>query len=162
MKIQEFKTSKFYGFGALVPQDAIETYPNKPSVVLFKDNDLVYFPKEGDGKLIYRLGKGEFKIIGIQTEITEEQAKEIVDDYRGTKMFHNYLFNGSNHHFVAFNTAIESFNSLMQKLEMYSENPYREKLYCDLDTAIDLGGRLEQWQQAQYRTGKWLIIQKIR
>lgn len=71
MKIQEIKTSKFDGFGALVPEDAIETYPNKPSVVLFKDNDLVYFPKEGDGKLIYRLGKGEFKIARSYDEFWE-------------------------------------------------------------------------------------------
>lgn len=64
------------------------------------------------------LPKGNWQFINTCKDITEEQAKEFVDAYRDTKMFHNYLFNGSNHHLVAFNSALQAFQSLLQANEI--------------------------------------------
>lgn len=115
MNIQEFKTSKGEFLGVLVPEDT-ESWIN-PYLPTFLHVGHIH----GDAFSI-QLPKGfEYKIIGIQTEMTEEQAKEVVEEqpyYDPTEplcpipFYKNY---GLGHYKQ---TALESFNSLMQKLEI--------------------------------------------
>lgn len=107
--MQEFKTSKGEFIGVLI----------NPSLTKF---DIKYSYLRGYDKFgIYdtvKLTDGfDYKIIGIQTEITEEQAKEIVDDI-SIGLYVDYLTEVDFGKKRRFDTALESFNSLMQKLWM--------------------------------------------
>lgn len=111
--IQEFKTSKGEFLGVLVPDDF--------ESAILEDDGITIWQKEKKGSWVnYKsLPKGQYKIIGIQTEITEEQAKEIVDsdDDYGVVMYQNYA-TASMQYCDEQLTSLESFNSLMQKLEI--------------------------------------------
>lgn len=105
MKLQEIKTSKFDGFGVLIPEDA-------ELIGRMDDEFWSYFSKsKGWGKFPL---KGQYKIIGIKTEITEGQAKEVVKFIGHPWCAYEDFLNKHNW----FSTALESFNSLCQKLEM--------------------------------------------
>lgn len=147
MKLQEIKTSKFDGFGVLVPEDSQHYWINENDMFL----NIRYSFKNSNYKgseLVAAEKANKYKIIGISSELTEEQAKEIVDE---TNEFGINMFTDGRFSFV---TALESFNSLMQSLEMYSDNPLGNNPY-KMDVVQS------EWQQAQQRTGRWLIIKKL-
>lgn len=116
--IQEIKTSKFDGFGVLVPDDAhsFEIITN----VVEGGKHICFLRGNPDYECNYTANlpdAGQYKVIGIQTEMTEEQAKDIVDSFD--------LFGGINVGYSNYtqnepvlDTSLESFNSLMQKLEI--------------------------------------------
>jgi hypothetical protein len=112
--IQEFKTSKGEFLGVLVPDDARD-------ICLKQDIDVVEYYSDkyldGETNTWVTLPKGTWKIVGIQTEITEEQANEIVDESIHTGLFAHYVKDIPVNTYC-YKNAFESFNSLMQKLEI--------------------------------------------
>lgn len=121
-----------------VPDDA---YDFK---VLDKIDILIYETKVYKGVFgglgDYRMLKSDgFDYIGLTSEVTEEQAKMMVDKFYRGYNYNNYL-NGK-----IFDTALDSFKSLMQHLQVYEVNPFLvEPLYT----------------RAESRTGKWIVLFK--
>lgn len=182
MNIQEFKTSKGEFASILLPDLFVNAIISMGYLICKVHNTgnwistddienpikcIEYIQKhkpEKDYKdVAIKLPTGEWVKIGVQTEITEEQAKDIVPceligGIGGIGMqwlYPDYTASMND----GFESALESFNSLMQSLEMYSENPYTHpsKLYT-----IGYNKNKQLWKEAQSRTGKWLIIQKIK
>lgn len=113
MKKVEFKTSKGEFLGVLVPDEAYDFELNYcGDRVLYANDD-----SEAPFPLYITLPKGQYKIIGIQTEITEEQATIVVDQSINTGLFAHYV-KGIPVNTYCYKTSLESFNSLMQKLEI--------------------------------------------
>lgn len=102
-----------------------------------------------------------FKIIGLTTEITEEHAKMIVDTCNELE------FNG-----VAYNdyqttsihdTALDSFKSLMQHLQIYDVNPLGEFPTLPNFKRLPISmveRKQDRWKEAQQRTGRWIVLFK--
>ena len=101
--------------------------------------------------------KGEFLLVdaiekpnintGIKlSEITEEQASEIVDKVMNNQHFQNYNFKSYNDRWVK--TAIESLHSLLKSKGIHLfENPYG-KWYSDFENA----NQELDWQLAEQKT----------
>lgn len=97
-----------------------------------------------------------FQIIGLTSEITEEQAKIIVDkdnEFRWPCYTDLLMF---------YNNALDSLKSLMQHLKVYEVNPIPTPEFQS--DRYGNGGYCETWtteyQEAQSRTGKWLVLFK--
>jgi len=99
------------------------------------------------------------------SEIKEEQAKMIgfVDDY--SFMFGDYGATNSS----SGSKALFKFKSLMQHLQIYEVNPFGEEYNCNVFNGVGgfVNGKLytmneayKGWQEAQSRTGKWIILFK--
>lgn len=86
---------------------------------------------------------GNWQPLGFANEVSEEVAKEVVDNDKATgKMFTNYL----NKNWVLF-TALPALHSLLQANKVYLEN---------LD-GTEPENRLE-WENTQQNTGNWYIL----
>ncbi|RYZ87096.1 MAG: SDR family oxidoreductase [Proteobacteria bacterium] len=101
----------------------------------------------------YLIQEGNFKLIGLTSEITEEQAKMMVDE---TPL-------------SGFTTSIEDFQDIMQHLQVYENNPIGKDYNCNAYNGAGsfVNGKLytmnqayKAWQEAQSRTGKWLVLFK--
>lgn len=125
----------------------------------------------GDTKGFIKIGFG-FQLIGLTSEITEEQAKMMVDSIGGTvdAYFKDYLIvkHSSKFQFACI-SALDSFKSLMQHLQVYETNPFGKNYNCNVYNGAGsfLNGKLytmneayKGWEQAQSRTGKWIVLFK--
>jgi len=139
----------------LLPQDA--------SNVRFRFNRFLTFRRSNSSHV--ELFNDRLELIGLSTEITEEQARELVPKLGG-KLFDGDLNNyysypdymTVNHPFDSkqFETAKESLTSLLQANQIYSVNPCGEKP----DMFNSLINRT-QWQEAEASTGNYLILTKL-
>lgn len=138
--IKPFTTSKGEFLAVLLPDDGI--VPNM-TLNSLKKTILSYWDKSLKDAAHIELPKGKYSIIGLQSEINEEQARKIMMPYF---------------------TALQEFNSLIQSIECYTVNPYGEDIpYNAVFDAIDvanLQAKITLWQQAQQNTGNWLILKK--
>jgi len=108
--MKEFKTSKGSFLAVKVPEKASDFYVFNDKY----DPYLFYKIKHETGRI--HLDYAKYSIIGLLSEITEEQAKEVVDkemmktfiDYTQSKVVDTYCLY----------SALESFNSLMQANEI--------------------------------------------
>jgi hypothetical protein len=169
--IKEIKTEKFSGLAVLVPD---ETTNHELRYVKYSDGKEYYslnyqfgrnssythggfllWYKDFGGRKNYPK-EGELHIIGIATQLTEEQCTEIVSlfssPYLGGKKYVSY------HNMNLYESAKDSFASLMQSLGCYSVNPYTHPSKL---SPIGYNKNKQKWQEAQANTGTWLIIQKI-
>jgi len=124
----------------------------------------------GDLKPIELPFKAE--IIALSTEITEEQARELVpienlyEDWDGIKCaYKNHLPFDVLKSSGLFETALESFNSLMQANQCFSVNPYGEtkpfvSIFDDNENS-SAKERRWKWQEAEANTGPHLILRKL-
>ena len=89
---------------------------------------------------------GNYELLGIYPELTEEQSKSVVESYYGGTKFHNYIGD------MMLDTAKESFQSLMEREKCYTVNPLKFD-----PTGITTG----EWQEAQQTTfDKYAILIK--
>lgn len=124
---------------------------------------LVEKPNEDDNDLVVVSGKEIFyngdyfdlpkaglhnpwKVLGILPDLTEEQFAECVAD-NGNGDYKNYV--GS---WGGFEKAKDSFQSLLESENVYTENPYGEKAPINNEFYWGYLNDLEQWQEAQSRT----------
>lgn len=127
------------------------------------------------------LSPGNWTPLGIDTELTEEQCREVMPLAENSSRFQRYMSNESFNSHIGYidegcDTAKEAFASLMQSNGCYSVNPYGEEpnhldykfekfkgelhfkserdknMYCD---------KWEQWKQAEENTGPHLILKNI-
>lgn len=100
--------------------------------------------------------KGNWQLIGLTSEVTEEQAKMMVDYLAITRSLPPvYKYQCFNNWENEFDNALDSFKSIMQHLQVYEANPYGDKeLWGDVRYSPD------QWKEAESRTGQWVILFK--
>lgn len=118
-----------------------------------------------------RLEQG-FQLIGLTSEVTEEQCKMMVPLIKRVygQSYYDYAIKFKvGYGYVG--TALESFKSLMQHKEVYEVNPV-EKPEIPKDTGYsDDKGAFEfktesynfsfkEWNESESRTGKWLVLFK--
>ena len=109
----------------------------------------------GLGKVFYDIPMG-FNLIGLTSDITEEQAKMMVGTVKpfGCKGTYFKEYNNTRPFYA---TAIQSFKSIMQHLQVYEVNPYQEP-----KRGVS-GGNLEselEYHTTERRTGKWVVLFK--
>lgn len=152
----EHKTEKGTVLFVQVPDDAIgyslTMFDNIPHLQLRFDKH-----PYGDSIKISRkrLEYNPWQLIGLTSEVTEEIAKIMVDkminsykDYADSKIVDTFsLF-----------TALDSFKSLMLHLQVYEVNTIA-KPNDDAQDGKYLR-RLGQWQEAEARTGEWVVLFK--
>lgn len=94
------------------------------------------------------------ELIGPLKDITEEQAKELVDDGPGYP--DNYKAGEE-----LFYTATKCMKELAKQHGCYMRNPYGKDpgrfYHGEQNEGTEV---LEQWQGAQSRTGKWIILKR--
>lgn len=113
-----------------VPDNTITTktyflFP-KPYILQFKDSDIVLFDKNELNTTIYEGEKlGNCEIITTTNSITEEIAKTIVESFNGFGKNGEYKYRLYNERpDVLVKTALESFYSLMDSLELDRSKNY--------------------------------------
>ena len=125
-----------------------------------------------------KMPKG-FQLIGLTSEVTEEQANMIVDSEKifpdeNTK---TYLWSYLDYKGVVnipywYANALDSFKSLMEHLQVYEVNPFPEPLICCSGSVQSECGcmgfpynyssqeELNCYYEANERTGKWVVLFK--
>lgn len=108
----------------------------------------------------------EWQILGISTELTEEQCKPLFKHKDGYGL--SFELPKPNNR-AGYFTALAAMEVLLEANQCFSKNPYGEKpkredfnsmsdkLYAD--NIFDW--KLNKWQQAQQNTGTWLILRKL-
>lgn len=138
---------------AEVPSDYQHRIIDEDNVIIgtFKDKDLAH------KKHFEQLPKGNWQLIGLSDEITERELADIMPSALGS-----YL------DFIAdmwlFDTALESFKSLMQSLGC-EVNPYgvtAKPIKKDLSGEFDDNGWLSRWQEAQSKVGRYAVLKEIK
>lgn len=152
-KIIEFETKKGK-FLAVKPTKSV-SYMRDCEFLLMGDklswmDTMVQIPEKG------------FSFNFIISELTESKCKRIVEDIFG-KSYKNYFDPNPENKYAPtfdFDTATESFKSLMKKIEIYTVNPFQKPNANDYSD--DFGNYehdLSQWKAANKRTAKdWLIL----
>lgn len=136
-------------------------------------SDLTLLPKVGMADLYFRTDDKDhedgyisvgipqgYELLGIYPELTEEQASQVVEQYREME----YQDYGNPYEIIYYDedTALESFQSLMEREKCYTVNPYGKEpnQYEYLMEAQHLYPKdLKQWQEAQQTTfDKYAIL----
>ena len=114
------------------------------------------------------LPNGDWQLIATVKEITEQQAKKIVERVSNRfifgSAFENYLDDES-----FFETALASFHSWLKANNIYSENPYGEKMPEPIHKRT-INGQLylenekeiSRWFTIQERTGNFVILKQLK
>lgn len=92
-----------------------------------------------------------YELLGIYPELTEEQVRMVVEANEIGE-YKSYKEHFTNPYFFGYKTALESFQSLMEREQCYTVNPLKFD-----PTGITTG----EWQEAQQRTfSKYAILIK--
>lgn len=114
-----------------------------------------------------KLPQGDWKIVGIVQDLTEEQCIPLVEclvNEKNNQLYRNYEYGIPQPVCVACISAKESFYSLLRKNRFLLNNPYGESRpeHC-YDVLWDQEGddAVEQWDEAQKSTiGHTLLLTK--
>ena len=123
--------------------------------------------KRGE-KGFWTLPKGNYELLGIHPELTEEQAKMVVEIHSITRLqsfgYKNYLKSTNYIHDFSCKTAKESFQSLMEREKCYTVNPYGKMPEYETQNILEYfeyRKKLYKWQEAQQTTfDKYAILIK--
>lgn len=108
-----------------------------------------------------RLPKGDWQLLGIYPELTEEQTNVIMENEKiGSGVFFLGYINFLDG-LAYFDRALESFQSLMEREKCYTVNPFGD-YFADLAYGGDTHTpTFEQWKEAESRTfSKYAILIK--
>jgi hypothetical protein len=98
-----------------------------------------------------KLPPGKWKILGLSTELTEEQCEELVEQHFDTGEFKEYVLG-----FYQYRSAKQSFESLLRSKGIVDRNPY-DHLKLGMTFSEE---HQNKWQQAQQQVKKYLILVK--
>jgi len=156
--MKEFKTSKGEFLAVLLPDDAYD--------IDLINNELYFRSDFGDFKGVRKFRQldieGNYEIITLLSEATEEKVKEMVEELRvwDGYLYHDYLMIKNFKSYFIFKTALESVNSLMQANEIFSKNPLGKGPKCGCMGHSGNCNGCDEFEQAQENTGNWLILKK--
>lgn len=152
----EHKTEKVTILFVKVPNDSASfelSYWNYQRQCYVNDFTLIFDSKKqthlnkGDRPHIQLNSLGNWQLIGLTSDVTEEQAKIMVDESKGWFLkYKNYL----NKEFEYF-LSLDSFKSLMLHLQVYEVNPYE---------SVKFEKMIDYWNEG-IRTGKWVVLFKL-
>jgi len=165
--IKEIKTEKFEGIAVLVPDGG---YWPTLKYVKYSDGkeyhmvDYYFGPNHTGGFILWYKDfggrkkypeKDGLKVIGISSDIMEEECAEIVKDWIG--------------YYPICYSSKEIFIKKLESLGCYSVNPFpKPDINAEKYTPIsdDVKDTLfmndwDQWENAQEHTGTWLILRKV-
>jgi len=101
------------------------------------------------------LPKGNWHLIGNPFELTEEQAKELVDGqtYNPLRITYKDYVNGYYQY-----SALESFGSLLAHLEIHQTNPLQDEWdeVCIWGHGSHM--TMKEYQEAGKRSGNWVLL----
>jgi len=106
-----------------------------------------------DTEHLFLLPKGKWKCLGSPDDLKEEDVKDLVKWFGRMPDFHqplSYVFYDYVNEDYGFKTAIESFNSALEK-EIYWVNPLNNKLDKSQPLIIQTE-HLNKWNEAQKKT----------
>lgn len=100
-------------------------------------------------------------LIGLTSEVTEEQAKMMLTAY---DTFFGKAYKCKCEYGKLYTKALDSFKSLMQHLQVYEVNPLAPPAYpkaasCENDY-VDARYEQYQYDKAQENVGKWVVLFK--
>lgn len=181
-EIKIIDTGKCKLLAVMVPEGAsvfkiVMKYKSTSRLPCFEDRlKTLYLTYEGKLGALHeiKLPQGNWQILGLSTEITEEQWYDLVNSlpdpysnshHRNYKDYcRNYSITRSQY---IFNTAKESGLSLLEANECYSTNPM-EPVWEQTDANgtpynkhFDYYSYLRAYKEAQQNTGTWLILRKL-
>jgi hypothetical protein len=118
----------------------------------------------------YYPGENDLQALGLSTELTEEQCRELLNQDPINSL---YLIVDSNHTIdtwvgndgvlgsitrTRYGQAKEAFASLMQANECYTENPYTHPSKL---APTGYNENKQNWKEAEANNGSWLILKKL-
>jgi hypothetical protein len=129
--------------------------------ISYQGEELVF--KSDDTFKRIRIEKGNWRIVALSTEVTEEMAREVMPGLSVAQLYGVWYSIGNGERYCH-ETALEAFNSLKVSLGVVDVNPMPKPKESDLDSSffemqVDLR-ELEQWQEAQQQLKTYLIIIK--
>lgn len=156
--IVNYRTEKGEISFVKVPDDASDLTLPKVGMIDLYFKTKVKYEYEEDNYISISLPDVGFKLIGLTSDVTEDQAKMMVDHCNDIVpgLIDGYVDYRRNQLNVAFTNALASFKSLMQHLQVYEVNPYDE---ARLNMTFS-NKHKNRWQQAQERTGQWIVLFK--
>lgn len=119
-------------------------------------------PDNTDGELYFSDAQSEYEILGISTELTEEQWRGVlpIRKFRGFRGLYYEDYKGIR---VFLASAKQSGISLLEANQCFSVNPIPQP-----EAQLDEQGNggycdtwVSKWQEAEYNTGKWLILKQL-
>jgi hypothetical protein len=106
------------------------------------------------------LPPGKWEPLGLSTDLTEESAQKVVDNVESERgiLYGDYVHSSGG--LKWFDTALESFNSLLRSKGIVDRNLLDGESYRNMQTGEmeTLSGK--DWQQAQQQVKKYLILIK--
>lgn len=167
-KIKQFSTGKTDILAVMVPEGAHGFELTKWNyqkqdylgrfTLLYDSLKMETNLKKGDRPHV-QLPEGNWQIVGLSTEVTEGQWRELM---LRTKSFLSGVF--PVFHYSGFETAKESGLSLIEANECFSVNPLDgvpRYVYGQNNSANTVWYTEKDYQQAQENTGTWLILRKL-
>jgi len=157
----EQKTDKGVVLFVKVPDDASDLTCPKIGIIDLYFQTKVQSKHEEDNYISISLPDVGFEYIGLTSDVTELQSMNMLDyqsdnDEHQSPIFKDYV-KGKYHL-----EPIQSFKSLMQKLQVYEVNPYGDcrPKYFDYSSQIQYEGDCKDFDTAEERTGSWLVLFK--
>jgi len=135
---QEIKTDKFEGLLVKVPEGQVEIFEygfSSYHLCITENKDI-------------QLPVGQWKLIGNPFELSDWQWKGIVPT-----QFTGGAYNYSNY------PHLSAGLSLLRSLQVYKENPFKNGEPSTINHEVWYSK--QEWQEAEKRTGNWVLIQKI-
>lgn len=149
----EHKTENGTVLFVKVPDDYKGAIIEDDALTIWQDN------KFGSWVAYESLGKANWQLIGLTSDITEQQAKIMVYSVmkNPNDRYKNYTRQNQTSGLL-YDSCLDSFKSLMQHLQVYEFNPF---IVDDPDPHSQYyGAQMDAWQEAQSITGKWIVLFK--
>lgn len=158
--IVNYRTEKGEISFVKVPDDASDLTLPKVGMIDLYFKTKVKYEYEEDNYISISLPDVGFKLIGLTSDVTEDQAKMMVDHCNDIVpgLIDGYVDYRRNQLNVAFTNALASFKSLMQHLQVYEVNPIGERPMWGYKPFTHK--LMNDWQEAESRTGKFIVLFK--
>lgn len=117
------------------------------------------------------LPEGSWQLIGAVKDLTEQQAQSMIGNIPDWKalIYRNYTAPAKDYRDIvesSFDTALESFFSLMESLQVYSVNPIEKPVFEAqfvghmAQKDYSFLQKMKQWKEVEDRTGNWIVLIK--
>lgn len=160
-KIKIIETGKCKLLAVMVPEGATK------HLYIPKINTVAFFNEDSKGRVVTEsvkftfLSEGNWQLLGLSTELTEEQWRDVVEE---TTFGNNIIpiFRNYNRPLpqwtFACATAKESGLSLLEANQIYSVNPYDAPVSFIPQKHEEA---YKKWSEAESNTGRWLILKQL-
>lgn len=155
-----YNTGKVDLIAVLLPEGAYNisvSYLTPNKYLMFDVRNYGRYVPERDkfNRQTINLPPGNWKLIGSPFDVTEEEARELVDSWLDV----GYQCYGEYEDLAYVRTAIESWYSLLSHLQIYRENPFKRPNEGEPDEDV-FWEKSSQYQRGEARVGNWVFMIK--